>query len=468
MKEFPPFRFDTVNQCLWRRRTKGADERILLTPKAFAVLRHLVEHAGHLVAHDELLDAVWPNTHIQPQAIKKLVLDLRSSLGDRAKKPLFIETLHRRGYRFIAAVSEGTAVLPAVPAQPARGKLVGRERELSELGDCLGKALRGERQIVFITGEPGIGKTALAEAFQRQAAVEAPGLRIARGQCVEGYGGKEAYYPMLEALGQLCRGTGGDSVVQILAAQAPTWLVQFPALVKREQREMLQREILGSTRERMLREIGDALEAITSASPMLLVFEDLQLVDDSTLDLISALARRRAPAKLMLIATKRSVDMVIPEHPLKALKQDLLLHQLCREIKLESLSEAEVAEYLEAESSDDKLTEGLAKLIYHHTEGNPLFVVATLDHLTEQGLVFQDRGAWKLRVPLEQVALAAPEKLRRMIEAQINNLSHEHGMHWTWQAWLELPSQQASARRQPVLIKKTLKTSAKNSHAGIT
>ena len=425
MMEFPPFRLDTVNQCLWRHRDKGADERILLTPKAFAVLRHLVEHAGRLVTHDELLDAVWPNTHIQPQAIKKLVLDLRNSLGDRAKKPLFIETLHRRGYRFIAAVSEGTAVLPAVSAQSARGKLVGRERELSELGDCLGKALRGERQIVFITGEPGIGKTALAEVFQRQAAVEAPGLRIARGQCVEGYGGKEAYYPMLEALGQLCRGTGGDSVVQILAAQAPTWLVQFPALVKREQREMLQREILGSTRERMLREIGDALEAITSASPMLLVFEDLHWVDYSTLDLISALARRRAPAQLMLIATKRPVDMVIPEHPLKALKQDLLLHQLCREIKLESLSEAEVAEYLGAESSDDKLTEGLAKLIYHHTEGNPLFVVATLDHLTEQGLVFQERGAWKLRVPLEQVALAAPEKLRRMIEAQINNLSDE-------------------------------------------
>ena len=425
MKEFPPFRLDTVNQCLWRRRTKGADERILLTPKAFAVLHHLVEQAGRLVTHDELLDAVWPNTHIQPQAIKKLVLDLRGALGDQANKPLFIETLHRRGYRFIAAVSEGTAALQAVPAQPARGKLVGRERELSELGDCLGKALRGERQIVFITGEPGIGKTALAEAFQRQAAVEAPGLRIARGQCVEGYGGKEAYYPMLETLGQLCRGTGGDSVVQILAAQAPTWLVQFPALVKREQREMLQREILGSTRERMLREIGDALEAITSASPMLLLFEDLQWVDPSTVDLISALARRRAPAKLMLVATKRPVDMVIPEHPLKALKQDLLLHQLCREIKLEPLSEAEVAEYLEAESSGDKLTEGLAKLIYHHTEGNPLFVVAMLDHLTEQGLVFQERGAWKLRVPLEQVALAAPEKLRRMIEAQIDNLSDE-------------------------------------------
>ncbi len=424
MKEFPPFRLDTANQCLWRNRTKGNDERILLTPKAFGVLRYLVEHAGRLVTHAELLDAVWPNTHIQPQATKKLVLDLRSALGDRAKKPLFIETLHRRGYRFIAAVSEGTGAKAALPSASAPGKLVGRERELSELRDCLGKALSGERQIVFITGEPGIGKTALADAFQRQAAA-VPGLRIARGQCVEGYGGKEAYYPMLEALGDLCRGPGGESVIQTLAAQAPMWLVQFPGLVKREQREMVQREILGATRERMLREIGDALEAITSASPLLLVFGDLLWVDPATVDLISALARRRAPAKLMLIATKRPVDMVTPEHPLKEVKQDLLLHELCREINLEPLSEAEVAEYLEAESSGARVPEGLAKLIYHHSEGNPLFMVATLDHMTEKGLVFKDSGVWKLRVPLEEVALAAPEKLRRMIEAQIDRLSTE-------------------------------------------
>jgi hypothetical protein len=76
-------------------------------------------------------------------------------------------------------------------------------------------------------------------------------MRIARGQCVEGYGGKEPYYPMLEALRGLCRSSRGESLVQMLAAQAPTWLVQFPALVKREHREMLQREILGATRERI-------------------------------------------------------------------------------------------------------------------------------------------------------------------------------------------------------------------------
>jgi tetratricopeptide (TPR) repeat protein len=425
MKDFLPFRLDAINQCLWRRRDKGDDERILLTPKSFAVLRYLVEHGGRLVTHDELLEAVWPGTYIQPQAIKKSILDLRIALGDRTKKPLFIETLHRRGYRFIAAVSEGTGVPFAVPAGPARSRIVGRDHPLGELRDCLQNASRGERQIVFVTGEPGIGKTALADEFQRQAAAAVPSLRIALGQCVEGYGGKEAYYPMLEALGQLCRGPGGDSVVETLAAQAPTWLVQFPALVKREQRELLQREIVGATRDRMLREIGDALESFTATSPLLLVLEDLQWVDHSTVDLISALARRRAPAKLMVIVTKRPVDIVVPEHPLKALKQDLLVRQLCREIPLEPLGEAQVAEYLAADSSEAGLPEGLAKLLYRHTEGNPLFMVAALDHMIELGLVSRESGAWKLRAALEEIELGVPQKLRRMIEAQFDKLTSE-------------------------------------------
>src|SRR6202030_4326009 len=101
-------------------------------------------------------------------------------------------------------------------------------------------------------------------------AIDFPEIRIARGQCVEGYGGKEAYYPILEFLSQLCGIPGGDVVVQTLTRQAPTWLVQFPALIKNEQREMLQREIIGATRERMLREIGEALETIASENPLLL------------------------------------------------------------------------------------------------------------------------------------------------------------------------------------------------------
>ncbi len=422
MKEFPPFRLDTVNQCLWRGRDAFDEERILLTPKAFAVLRYLVEHPGRLVTHDELLDALWPNTHVQPEVLKSHIFEARSILGDDSKKPLFIETLPRRGYRFIATVTEGTSVDPAPPLSlPTR--LVGRDRPLRELQDLVRRTLRGERQIVFVTGEPGIGKTTVVDEFQRRATLETPGLRIARGQCIEGYGSKEAYYPMLEALAQLCRGAGGESVVQILAAQAPTWLVQFPALITREHRETLQREILGATRERMLREIGEALDAIASQSPLLLVFEDLQWVDYSTIDLISVLARRRTPARLMLIGTFREVDVALSDHPLRELRQDLLARQLCREVALEPLGEPHVVEYLVANAPGSPLPDGLAELVYRHSEGNPLFMVAALDHMTERSLISLENGSWQLRMPLTQIDLSVPENLRQMIEAQIERLA---------------------------------------------
>jgi DNA-binding winged helix-turn-helix (wHTH) protein len=126
MKVFPPFRFDTLNQCLWRRSDTGQEERILLTPKAFAVLTHLVEHAGRLVSQDELLEAVWPDTVVEPQSVKKHILDVRTALGDRPKNSLFIETIPKRGYRFVAPVSESTPSRPVVSDRPAREALVGR------------------------------------------------------------------------------------------------------------------------------------------------------------------------------------------------------------------------------------------------------------------------------------------------------------------------------------------------------
>jgi len=425
MPHFHPFRLDTVNQCLWRRRDSGNEERVLLPPKAYGVLRHLMERAGRLVTQDELLDAVWPDTHIQPEGLKNQILHIRRVLGDHAKRPRFIETLPRRGYRFIGADGKSEAQKPAVQGRPAPSNLVGRERALGELGDGLRRALQSERQIAFVTGESGIGKTALLDAFQRLAEADAPGLRIARGQCVEGYGGKEPYYPMLEALGQLCRGHGGDSVVSTLAAQAPTWLAQFPALLTDEHRETLQREILGATRERMLREISEALETITLENPLLLVFEDLQWVDQATVDLISALARRRAPARLMLIGTYRPVDLALADHPLKALKQDLLLHKLCQEIALEPLSEADISAFLAAPSPEASEPAGLAKLMHRHSGGNPLFLVAALEHLTQRGLISRESGAWQMRQPLEQIVVGVPEGLRHLIEAQIERLSVE-------------------------------------------
>src|ERR1700734_3311381 len=434
MKVFPPFRLDTVNQCLWRHGDTGQEERILMTPKAYAVLVYLVEHAGRLVTSDELLEAPWAGRVIEPQAVRKHILEVRNVLGDRPKNSLFIETVTKRGYRFIAPVSEPAASGPALSGPPARGALVGRDGEREVLRETWHLALSGVRQIVFITGEPGIGKTALAEEFQRQVAVGERSVRIVHGQCIEGYGSKEAYGPMLDALGQLCRGPQAGPIIQILATEAPTWLAQLPALLTREHRATLQREILGATRERMVREIGDALDSIAAERALLLLFEDLHWADGSTVDLISALARRRTPAKLMLLATCRPLHAEPAGHSLKALIPDLLVRRLSREIALVPLSEAEVEEDLAVQSPAGHPPPGLSAFVRRHSEGNPLFMVAALEHMAKRSLLTCVHGRWELRMPLEQIEFEVPEDLRHMIEAQLEPLSAQE------QSALELAS----------------------------
>ncbi len=102
MKQFEDFGLDTANECLWRN-----GEQIALPPKPYAVLRYLVENPGRLITHDELLDALWPETFVQPQVLRTYMLELRKLLGDDAGQPRFIQTLPKRGYCFVAQVVEG-------------------------------------------------------------------------------------------------------------------------------------------------------------------------------------------------------------------------------------------------------------------------------------------------------------------------------------------------------------------------
>jgi DNA-binding winged helix-turn-helix (wHTH) protein len=415
-KLFPPFRLDTVNLLLWR-----GDVRLGLAPKAFAVLQFLVENAGVLVTQERLLEAVWPETFVQPEVLRKYILEIRRVLEDQAREPRFVETLSKRGYRFIAEVQEERALEMRVtpPALPPPN-LIGRKNALEGLAASLGKVQHGLRQVVFISGEAGIGKTSLADTFCGQA-MAGGYVQIARGQCVEGFGGKESYYPVLEALGLFMRGPEGGEMVSTLASHAPTWLIQFPALVTVEQRELLRREILGATHERMLREICEALEVFSAERPLVLTLEDLHLADESTLDLVSALARRRMPAKLL--ATYRPADVILAHSPLKVLKQDLEVHGLCRELSLTPLSQEEVGLYLRAEFPGSRVAADLSELIHGSSDGNPLFMVALVERLRRHGSILRDGEGWRISLEPGQAGLGVPETLQEMLLVQLDQLS---------------------------------------------
>lgn len=418
MKVFGPFRLDTVNHCLWR-----AGQRMPLTPKTFDILRYLVERTARLVTQDELLEALWPETYVNPENIRKYISEIRKVLGDRRHEALFIETFPKRGYQFIAKVTDERPFTTASAILETAGSMVGRDAALTRLDGHFQRALNGQRQVIFVTGEAGIGKTTLVDVFQQHASRH-PNLRLARGQCIEGFGGKEAYYPMLEALGSLIQSAKDESTVRMLE-KAPTWLAQFPSLVKPELRDWLQREIKGNTRGGMVREICEVLEATTATAPLVLILEDLHWVDSSTLDFISAFARRREPARLLLIGTYRPVEVVLSQSPLKALKDDLLVRRLCEEVAMERLDESEVAGYLAKEFADNSFPPGLANLIHHNSGGNALFMVAIVRDILQRRLITNDGGAWTLTAPLEEIYPGIPEALQPMLDSQFGLLSEE-------------------------------------------
>ncbi|MBI3301580.1 MAG: AAA family ATPase, partial [Deltaproteobacteria bacterium] len=436
---FPPFRLDLANECLW-----CGEERISLRGKTFAVLRCLLEHPGQLVTKEALLNAVWPDTYVGESALTICIRELRQALGDNPKTPQFIETVHRRGYRFIAPLTTTQPVVssqyPVVsrkqsensPPQLATDNwqlttpLVGRDAELAQLHTWLSKALQGERQIIFVTGEPGIGKTTLVEAFLERAAAMG-GLWIGRGQCIEHYGAGEPYMPVLEALGRLCREPEGNQLIELLSQHAPTWLAQMPALLSATDLEVLQRKVQGATRERMLREMAEAVEMLTTKRPLVLRLEDLQWSDVSTLELLSVLARRQEWARLLVIGTYRPMEVLGHTHPLRAITQELQLHHCCQTLQLRGLTEAVMSEYLAGRFAGGASLPlpKLARLIHQRTEGNPLFMVNVTSDLIERGVLVEVSGRWELTAAVDDVAVGVPESIQQLIEQQIERLRPE-------------------------------------------
>jgi DNA-binding winged helix-turn-helix (wHTH) protein len=316
-----------------------------LPPKALAVLWQLATQAGQVVTKEALLDAVWAGTLVSEGVLTTCLRILRQALGEDAQQPRYIATVHRLGYRFVAPVTTGDAPPPEPPSAhppltpvrvPTPPLLVGRAVEVAQLHTCLAQAQQGVRQIVFVTGEVGVGKTTVVEAVVQQwAAAEA--LWLGRGQCIEQYGAGEAYLPLLEALGRLGRESGGMRLVACLRQYAPTWLAHLPALGRLDELAAEPPAMPGATPARMLRELAEALEALAAERPMVLVLEDLHWSDPSTVEALALLARRQDAARLLVLGTYRPVDLLLHDHPLKRAKQELAAHGLCVELPLSGI-----------------------------------------------------------------------------------------------------------------------------------
>jgi hypothetical protein len=401
-----------------------------LRPKAWALLRHLAERPGVLVTKEELHPAVWGDTVVSDDTLTRTMAEVRRALRDDARTPRFIETVHRRGFRFLGrqhepAGKELAPAMPAAPLPPEAPVLVGRDGDRAALHAQLRQAKAGRRAVVFVQGEAGIGKTALVEHFLRDATAADESVLVGYGQCVEQFGQKEPFMPALEILERLSQGPARPALLSALRSIAPSWLVQLPALQTPIDEERLRRWHGETTPHRMLREFSGLIEAIASERTVILVLEDLHWSDQATVDLISVLAQRSDRARLLLVGTLRAAQAAALDHPIQQVLTLLRARRRCAEIGLEYLTRRDVDAYLEHRLPGARVADEVAAAVHAHTDGNPLFITVLLHDLLARGWLAQDDGTWWLTVNRTTIAEDVPDNLRQLIEGQLRFASPE-------------------------------------------
>lgn len=417
MLSFPPFLLDPVNEQLWR----GAD-LLALRPKTFAVLHHLAAHAGRLVTQVELLRVVWGGAVVSEGLLRGYIRELRRVLDDDAARPRFIATVSRRGYRFLAGVTGPPAGSPPERAAgPSPGtSLFGRDRELGVLQLGLQRAFAAERQSVLLSGELGSGKTSLLRGFLDAARTD-DRVWIAHGHCVERGAAGEDFAPVLQALGALCR-AAGRSIIDRIAQHAPTSMLQMPGLLDEVELARLHRHPDAERPARMLRELVDAIEQISAERALVLAIEDLQWSDPWTVALVSLLARRADPARLMVIGSWRSTDVATPTS-LRSAVEELKAHGHARELALAPLDERAVAEVLAARFPGHRFPPELHRVVVDCTGGHPLFVSRLLDELVAHEAIVRAGGDWVLVASRDEIARHCAAGAQPLIDSQIERLS---------------------------------------------
>jgi DNA-binding winged helix-turn-helix (wHTH) protein/tetratricopeptide (TPR) repeat protein len=395
-------------------------------PQVFNVLAYLAEHRDRLVSKEELLEKLWQDRFVSETTLTSRLKAARKAVGDDGKAQSVIRTIHGRGYRFVAEVRviEAEAIAaPAALATPvasiaATPGFVGRDAELARLHQALARACDRDRQVVFVTGEAGAGKTTLVERFLGDG--QALPMFVARGQCVEHRGSGEPYMPLLDALGRLCRGAHGPRIIELLRRDAPSWLLQLPWLLSDEDASLLAAR--SSSGERMLRELVMLIERMTEELPLVLVLEDLHWSDSATLEAIDLVARHTHPARLLIIGTFRPYDGKAGRHPVLAAAQELRARGQCELIELPLLDVPEIDDYLRARLPGADFVCDLAALLHERTSGNPLFVGNLVSSWIARGLLREYEGEWLLAASMATLETDVPESLQQLIEKRLLEL----------------------------------------------
>ena len=417
MIEFGQFQIDCNNKQLLHD-----GQPVALTPKAFAVLFELIQADGNLVTKQTLMDRVWKGTVVTDAALTVCIREIRKTLGESARSPRFITTLHKRGYCFSGNSSKPIRAVTGSGDSSVKTEMqirVKRKLESGLLSDALSRTSKGQQQIVFIQGEAGLGKTTFVESFVDEHNLDEK-RRFTRAQCIEHHGHAEPYQPWLDAFTKLCR--KNYDILELFKKHAPMWLLQMPSLLEIKDRDELERRLAGTNSERMMREMLDTLQQLSLNSQLVIYLEDLHFSDMASVQLLSSLARRRDKSNLMIVACYRPTELALKNHPLKILKQELEVRGYSHEIRLTPFSRQQVSDYINKRLPGNLFPAWLAKAIELRSDGNPLFIINVIEYLLNENWINKPQDDWVLSCDEQTVKTCLPENLMQMLGYHIENL----------------------------------------------
>jgi tetratricopeptide (TPR) repeat protein len=302
---------------------------------------------------------------------------------------------------------------------------VGRKCELADLRDAFNSAESGRGLVMCVAGEPGIGKTTLAEDFLATLVAAGRHCSIARGKCSERMAGTEAYLPILEALEGLLHGDDSISMAAALKRVAPTWYVQVAPLAANDSSfSRIMEEAKAASQERLKRELNAFLLEASRIRPLVFFLDDLHWADVSTIDLLAYIGGKIGSLRMLIIATYRPSDLLLAKHPFNEVKLVLQERGVCRDLAVAFLTPADVELYLTKEFPEHRFPPEFASLIHAKTEGSPLFMVDLIRYLRNRGVIAeQEQGRWSLVESVPDIQRELPESVRSMIQRKIDQLN---------------------------------------------
>ncbi len=420
--QFGVFELDPINGEL---RKRGL--RLKLQDQPLQVLSALLERPGEILSRNEIQQRLWPaGTYVDyGNAINSTIRKLRDALGDSAECPRFIETLARRGYRFIAPVSiSGSSVPIGKSPEPEKYStqsicLIGREQERAQLLRLVNAAIEGNGSMVLIGGEPGIGKTHLTRAILSEAAKR--GCFAMLGHCYE-MEGSPPYGPFIEMLECSARVAPRDAFRDELGDAAPEIAKLMPELRRIYSDIPAALELPPEQQRRFLfNAYREFVERAAHAAPIVMAFEDLQWADESALLLVEHLAQTVSEIPMLIIGTYRDTEVDVTR-PFGRALTGWIREKTATRVSLPRLSAPGVAAML-AKLSGKAPPLWLVDTVFQETDGNPFFVEEVFQYLAEQGKLLGEQGAWRLGLRADE--LTVPEGVRLVIGHRLTRLREE-------------------------------------------